>query len=249
MAKVELIEFTGKGRNDERVHAANLLIFTKSTRLNMTPGLFEEVRGWDAAKRLAELEYMAGTIPSSWEFIDLTFLISGVSRAAAQQITRTRTASFAMQSQRVTDMSSAAVVNPFDPEAQAELHVAFDNFAAGAFVDYQALVDMGAALQDARGILPIGCECNLLAKYNLRSFVELVRKRSSLRAQGEYSDAVRDMKALVLDVWPWAETFFVSPNEKAIAMLEGVVAQLGMTTGKGPAWEIAKAIDLLRTGE
>lgn len=244
MAKVELIEFTGKGRPDENWHAADILIFTKQTRLEMSPSLFEDVEGWSEETKTKELAYMAGTIPSSWEFVDLTFLISGVSRAAAQQITRTRTASYAMQSQRVTDVSSANVVNPHP--AGSVLWKEFDVLAFMALNNYKRHHEGGSPLQDARGLLPMNVECNLVAKYNLRSLVDLCRARASLRAQGEYSDIADQMKAAVLEVWPWAEPFFAHPLDSAIAMLEEAAQETGIETGKGTGWKIAKAIDLLR---
>lgn len=246
MASVTLIEYTGKGRTDEKWHAADLLIFTKSTRLNLEAGLLGKIKGETTDWKIGELEYMAGTIPSSWEFVDLTFLVSGVSRASAQQITRTRTASYAMQSQRVTDVREAAVVSPYQPGD--EFSVMFGDAVASVMDSYENLLDAGAAPQDARGVLPMNIECNLLCKYNLRSFVELIRARSSLRVQGEYSDIADQMKALVLEAWPWAAPFFTHPNDRAIGMLERVVEDMGLQTGKGAGWEIAKAIDLLRKG-
>ena len=44
--KVSLIHFTGKGSKDESFAAADLLIFTKSTRLTLTPGLFKDIENW-----------------------------------------------------------------------------------------------------------------------------------------------------------------------------------------------------------
>jgi flavin-dependent thymidylate synthase len=196
----------------------------------------------------AELSYMAGTIPSSWEFVDLTFLLSGVTRACAQQITRTRTGSYAMQSQRVTDVSSAAVTNTIDEVASPLEADVFGGMAAEAMDNYTRLLNMGVPNQDARGILPMNVQCNLVAKYNLRSFVELVNARKSLRAQGEYADLADQMERAVTKVWPWARPFFESKHDKAIQMLESVARSLEVTAGKGHAWNIAKAIDLLRKG-
>jgi len=247
MADVKLIEFTGKGRPDETWHAANLLLFTKNTRLNMSPDLFAEIQDWPEERKNADLAYMANTIPSSWEFIDLTFLISGVTRATAQQITRTRTASYAMQSQRVTDVRQAEVRNPFLGDDAEEWNAR--RFAAGvtkAKVVYAELVAAGAKLEDARGILPLNTECNLVAKYNLRSFIDLLRARSSLRVQGEYVDIADQMRAAMTAVWPWAAPFTRHPLDSALEILEDVARDLGLAVGHGPAWQIAKAIDLIR---
>ena len=248
MADVTLIEFTGKGRPDEEWHAANLLIFTKSTRLSMSPDLFDEIQGWTEDRKREELAYMANTIPSSWEFVDLTFLIRGVTRATAQQITRTRTASYAMQSQRVTNVMEAPVHNPFTWEdfAEQSRERIFDSAVKMAKHAYNNLVDRGAKLEDARGILPLNTECNLVAKYNLRSFIDLLRARSSLRVQGEYVDIADQMRAAMLGAWPWAEPFTRHPLDAALGILEDVARELGLNVGSGPSWQIAKAIDLIR---
>lgn len=241
---VTLIDFTGIGREDENWHAANVLIYTKATRLNMTPDLLDQVRSMSESEKLAELEYMATTIRSSWEFVSATFLISGVSRAAAQQITRTRQASYAMQSQRVTDVSDAEVTNPYKPGTAA--HKAFNAAARNALTSYSDMIKSGCAAQDARGILPMNIQSNLVARYNLRALVDLITARKSLRTQGEYRSIVLQMEAAIKRVWPWAEPFFRDKNEAAIAELQGVVDELGLETGKGAGWRVAKAIDLIR---
>lgn len=227
-------------------NALDLLLFTKQTRLNMSPDLMDEISSWPEDKKLAEIDYMSKTIPSSWEFIDVTFLVSGISRACAQQMTRTRNASFAMQSQRVADVSQMEVHVP-DRIAGDKIKLAKYNAAVNAAVgSYKGMMEDGFSPEDARGVLPMNITCNLVAKYNLRAFVDLMKTRTSLRAQGEYADVARAMKACVLGVWPWAAPFFADKHATAIAMLEQVAKDLGVTAGKGPAWEIAKAIDLIR---
>jgi thymidylate synthase (FAD) len=238
MPKVTLISATPQARE--------LLIFTKQTRLEMSPDTMARVIAMSDAEKDAELAYMAGTIRSSWEFVDLTFLIQGTTRAIAQQITRTRQASYAMQSLRVVDARDIPVTNPFAGGDDIAKEVHFDLTAEEAKATYGRLVTLGAAKEDARGILPMNTQTSLVAKYNLRAFVDLVAARRSLRAQGEYGDIVRQMHKLALEVWPWSAPFFESPHAAAIEMLEKVARELGVETGKGPAWDIAKAIDLLR---
>lgn len=231
---------------NQTANALSLLLFTKQTRLNMTPDLMDEIESWPEEKKFAEIEYMAKTIPSSWEFVDVTFLVSGISRACAQQMTRTRNASFAMQSQRVADVSQMSVHTP-DRIAEDKVKLGQYNAAVNAAVgSYKRMIDDGFSPEDARGVLPMNITCNLVAKYNLRSFVDLMKTRTSLRAQGEYADVARAMKSCVLCVWPWAEPFFADKHATAIEMLEKVSKDLGITAGKGHAWEIAKAIDLIR---
>jgi len=224
--------------------AETLLLFTKNTRLNLSPGLMGEIHNWTQERKAAELSAAAKTIKSSWEFVDVTFLIECVSRATAQQITRTRNASYAMQSQRVTDVSAMAVHTP--EIASASLKEAYSKAVAASLESYSKLAQGGLPLEDARGVLPMNITCNLVAKYNLRAFTDLCKARASLRAQGEYSAIVREMRAAVVAAWPWSEPFFANEHDVAIRMLEEAAKEIGITTGKGPGWEIAKAIDLLR---
>lgn len=244
--KIELIDFTGIGREDQMWHAADVMIFTKQTRLNLSSGLMGQIKGWGITKKEEELQYMAKTIKSSWEFVDVTFLLSGISRAVAQQVTRTRTASYAMQSMRVTNASELGVVEGKKlDERQLQLYRAA---ADSSRHSYKELVEAGVALEDARGILPLNTECNIVCKYNFRSATDLIKARKSLRAQGEYGEIVRRMESLILEVWPWATPFFESDTDVAVKMLEQVAQEIGITTGKGQGWEIAKAIDLIRKG-
>jgi len=176
--------------------------------------------------------------------VDVVFLVEDVSRACAQQMTRTRAASYAMQSQRVTDVRAVKVHAPqFASDSHAAMYAAA---TAASLASYAQLVDAGLPLEDARGVLPMNTTCNLIAKYNLRAFCDLAKTRASLRAQGEYSAVAREMRSLVIQTWPWAAPFFESEHELAIRMLEDAARQIGVKTGSGPGWDVAKAIDLLR---
>lgn len=204
---VELISFTGKGAPDEAWAAADLLLFTKNTRLEMRPALFNEIRGWSQARKMQELEYMANTIPSSWEFVDYTFLVTGVSRAYTHQQVRTRAASYAQQSMRVVNVSDFDYVfterNQQSPEAMAALAEGLQ----GIKNIYAALIAIGQPVEDARGILPTNIATNIVCKFNMRTFVELAKARSGGRTQGEYQQVVGRMVDAVLAVHPWMGKF------------------------------------------
>jgi flavin-dependent thymidylate synthase len=191
---VTLLDYTGSGQPNPAHYAAAILAFTKNTRLNMTAGsLFEWiVKPWEELE--AELRYMANTIPSSWEFVDYTFQIEGVTRAFTHQLVRTRTASYAQQTMRVLDVSEgpgwdfltgpSLLANPVAKEkyelAMAEIADVYKELTRGA----------GVKTEDARGILPTNILTNITVKMNMRTFVEMVRKRSSSRTQGEYRDVL-----------------------------------------------------------
>src|SRR5580693_6573241 len=99
--KVTLIDGTGFGSPNPSRYAANMITYTRSTRLNMSPGLLAEIQAKEDYEVLKELELAAGTIPSSWEFVQFTFIIEGVTRAFTHQLVRTRHASYAQQAMRI----------------------------------------------------------------------------------------------------------------------------------------------------
>lgn len=245
--KITLLEFTGKGSENEKWKAADLLIFTKSTRLTMSPGLMEEVSAWPESKKLEELEYMANTIPSSWEFVDYTFLIEGVTRAFTHQFVRTRTNSYAQQTMRVLDVSEGMGWNYLaGPSIEDNDHCKFIYERAMDNIDgaYKDLIEKGAKIEDARGVLPTNILTNIVCKTSLRTMAETVQKRSSPRTQGEYRDVLEAMKEEVLKAHPWVELFFNRTASKAIEELQEII-NAHLIDGKIKT-EATKLLDQLR---
>jgi flavin-dependent thymidylate synthase len=224
--KVTLIDYTGKGSADPARHAANVLIFTKSTRLQMSPSLMGEIEAWPEEKVDAELQYMAATIPSSWEFCHYTFLLEGVTRAFTHQWVRSRTDSYAQQTMRVLDVSSGPgwdyLVGPTiacDPDRLSWYQESMDEAAN----TYTALVKDGAAIEDARGCLPTNILTNITTGCNLRSLADRLRKRASTRTQGEYREALDAIRDAIVKVHPWADLFFSQTFDNAAKELEGLL--------------------------
>lgn len=204
---VKLISFTGKGAPDEQWAAADLLIFTKSTRLEMRPNLLQAIKEMSIGQKLAELDYMSRTIPSSWEFIDYTFLVTGVSRAYTHQQVRTRAASYAQQSMRVVNVSDFDYIfterNKENPKAMLVLEDALVAVKRA----YAKLISLGQPVEDARGILPTNISTNIVCKFNMRTFVDLAKARTGGRTQNEYQRVVSKMVDEVLAVHPWMDKF------------------------------------------
>lgn len=246
--KVTLIEFTGKGNPNPARHAANILMFSKSTRLQMSASLMEDINNWSEDKVENELEYMANTIPSSWEFLDFIFLLEGVSRAFTHQLVRTRPNSYAQQTMRVLDVSEGPgwdyVTGPTiakDQGRKAIYEATMDCIADG----YKSLIDAGAAIEDARGVLPTNIQTNILVKTNFRTLVETMHKRASPRTQGEYRQVIDLQRFLVLQVYPWAHHFLNRTVDQAIIDLQAMIDG----TGETPEWrtQATKLLDQLRT--
>lgn len=188
--KVELINHT---RN-----AIETLLYTKNTRLQGACS-FQDIVEWPDEKKQEHLDYMRDTIQSSWEFVDYTFHITGVTRAFTHQFVRTRQGSYAQQSQRTVDVRDQEVIGP-DNEV-------YRWTAQACKESYATLIDQGMDVQDARGILPTNMTTEIIAKFDLRTLHNMALVRLCTRTQGEYQNVFRAMVDAVIAVHPWAKDF------------------------------------------
>jgi len=220
---VNLISYTGHGHPDP-LYAARLLAYTKSTRLEQGAATREKFASMGEDELAKELDYISKTIRSSWEMVDYTFEIIGVTRAFTHQLVRTRTGSYAQQAQRVVDMSSFSTTMPDtiagnDPAAEA-----WNDLMGRIATTYAHLSELGIPAQDRRGILPTNVHTNIIAKFNLRTLADVLAKRKNLRAQGEYADVARGMEAAALAVHPWIKPF-IDPDRLATPALDAILAE------------------------
>lgn len=211
--QVKLINYTQ--------NALETLLYTKNTRLQANATIADVVE-WPMDKKLKELDYMLKTIQSSWEFVDYTFEITGVSRAFTHQLVRTRQGSYAQQSQRTVDMSECFDYVTPDGIKEGDSFVKYKAFEGVVGTptknyydysmenineNYKNMIESGVPPQDARGILPTNVCTNIIAKFDLRTLSDMAKKRLCTRTQGEYQDIFRAMKAEIVKVHPWAEKF------------------------------------------
>lgn len=252
--KVELIDYTGKGTGDPW-YAASLLLWAKNTRVEMSPGAFEAIREWSEEKKVKELEYVANTLPSSWEHVDFIFLISGVTRAFTHQLVRTRTASYSQQAMQVLRMDQGdgwkyhtGMTVARNPEAQK----IYDECMAKIAWTYKQLVSMeGIHTEDARGVLPTNILTNIVMKANLRCLCDLLRKRASPRNQGarpgdegEWAVCHREMKARMIEALPWTDMFL---NRTADKYASDAYLLLEQVQDKKLRTDLTKRIDAILT--
>lgn len=196
--KVTLLSFTPEARE--------LLLFTKQTRLSMDAGLMDEIRAWSEEKKASELRYMLHTIKSSWEFVNYTFSIEGVSRAFTHQFVRTRSGHYAQQSQRTVDMEGFDFVTPTQWMDDSVCSIYKSSMGAINSM-YASLKHLGMNPQDARGVLPTNIATNIIGSFNLRTLSEMARVRLCTRTQGEYQEVFRLMREEVVKIHAWAEPF------------------------------------------
>lgn len=213
--------------------AIDMLILAKSTRLEMTPDLLTEISNKPYQDKVKEIEYIANTIPASWEFVDFIFLIQNVTRAFTHQFVRGRHASYAQQTMRVLNVEGFEVAaGPSITDDRIQLsetvHTTTRKEIYEEAVDqirdaYECLIADGATIEDARGILPTNILTNILVKMNLRTFTDTVRKRSSSRVQGEYREVIEQMKTAAISQLPWVKFFVDRTFDKAAAELDAMI--------------------------
>ena len=231
---VTLLDYTGKGTTDPSDYAAGILIMSRSTRLTMSPGLLEQILEQPKSWKMEELSKASMTIPSSWEFVGYTFLIEGVTRAFTHQFVRTRTASYAQQTMRVLNVSDGPGWTAKKGPTVAQDKGAserWDRLMNEIDSAYREMISSGVSIEDARGVLPTNICTNIMAFMNMRTFVELVRKRSSLRVQAEYREVLAKMVERVREVHEWIDIFVNSDKDLAKRRLDQELRNL-MEEGK-----------------
>ena len=222
--KVSLIYYTGMGMADP-LFGARLLAYTKATRMEQGEEGFASFLAKPAADLKEELAYIANTIRSSWEFIDFHFQVTGVTRAFTHQLVRTRTGSYAQQTQRMIDASGAAVEMPESVRNNPVARAAWEQGVTTMMEAYREMQGAGIPNQDARGILPTNVHTSIIVKFNLRTLADIVGKRENLRAQGEYADVARAMAREAIEVMPWI-TPFLYPERKATPALDALLKEV-----------------------
>ena len=238
--KVTLIDGTGMGTLDPARYAAHILIYTKSTRLQMSPGLLYEVKQKTDDEIRQELKIMADTNPGSWEFVHFTFLIQGVSRAFTHQLVRTRTASYAQQTMRTVPMEGWTYETGPSVQNNERYKSIMDIIAD----NYQKLIKEGARVEDARGILPTNIHTNINMSINMRNFINFSRKRASIRVQDEHTKVVDAMVREIEAVYPWFHIFYKNDEMQAMRELQNIIMESKLThEEKVIIW---KKIDLLK---
>lgn len=234
--KVTLISHTQNARQ--------LLVFTKSTRLNVNTDLFSQVHYMTDDEIQHELDYMVNTIKSSWEFVDFTFCIEGVGRGFTHQFVRNRLGSYAQQTMRILDMGDFDYITGPSITQDNNLQKIYDAAMAQISVAYKELIKNGAKIEDARGILPTNISTNIIAKFNLRALSQMMMSRASNRTQSEYRNVLDAMYEAVVQAEPWCAEFLRSSKYDDFKRLESAI--IDRYEGTDMCTTLLKLIDKVR---
>lgn len=157
-----------------------------------------------------------------FEHVQATFAVKGISRSCMAQITRHRHVSFDVRSMRYVSFDEVdpedvgdgeLVVTPpsasdpdwvgrnqkggaVDDETIEKREQIFRDSVQRSVEDYQELLDLGMPPEDARFVLPIGTEVNMVMSMNARMLMHVADMRAAADSQWE----IRDMTERVLDL-------------------------------------------------
>ena len=119
------------------------------------------------------------------EHVQLTFEISGISRACLAQLARHRIASYSVESQRRVDATDTKFITPPSMRANSEAMEIFNEVTSAAIVAYEALRGLGVKKEDSRYVLPTAAEMKLVMSMNVRSLRNFFETRLGGGAQWE----------------------------------------------------------------
>lgn len=149
---------------------------------------------------------MANGHTSPLEHVNITFEISGVSRALLAQITRHRTASFNVQSQRYVNATNFNYVIPSAIENNLKAKEEFIDFMNKSKDFYIYLQEeYGIKNEDSRAVLPNATDCNMIVTFDLHNFRNFYGLRSCKHAQEEIRLLAEKMMELVKEHIPFAD--------------------------------------------
>lgn len=226
-------------------NAKHLLVLTKNTRLlHRDIDMVVDTMTDEDIQR--ELDYMVNTIKSSWEFVDFTFLIQGVSRGFTHQFVRNRLGSYAQQTMRIINMSDFGYVTGPSIKDNPEIQKVYDETMKQISSAYAKMIEMGANIEDARGVLPTNIETNIVAKFNLRALSQMMMSRASNRTQGEYREVLELMYNAVVEAEPWAAKFLHSDKYETLKKIESII--IDQFEGTDKLTHYLKLIDKVRNG-
>lgn len=142
---------------------------------------------------LAKLKKRGHMTP--FEFVQCTFFIQGITRAALAQLTRHRTMSFCVTSQRYTKAKMDAF--RYDASKGAVYLQAQKKAALNAITAYDELIASGVKAEDARMILPAMATTNVMLSVNLRDLLHFLELRTDPHAQKEIRGIALEMRGLI----------------------------------------------------
>lgn len=160
-------------------------------------------------------ELFKGGLQTGLEAFNVSFEISGVSRAFTHQFVRTRKAAYHQQSSRYTYMGDKFNVRmPQTIADNDEAKKVFENFVKVSRETYAKLCELGMPFQDARFTVPVGIETYIIGEFPLKTFLDTYSYRACMLFQWEITHVFQEMKRCLVEKLPFLEPYIKISCEK-----------------------------------
>lgn len=171
------------------------------------------------------------------EYIDLHFMIEGVTRAFTHQLVRQRTAVYSQESLRFAVKENAALEVVMPPSIAAlkdddPKRIVWDTAVANMSNAYNSLINTGIPAEDARGLLPTNIATRIHYKTNLRGLTEHAGFRLCSQAQYEWKQVWVEFVHAILNYGPQSERW---QQEAIVSLFQPICYQTGKCEFMGTA--------------
>ena len=136
---------------------------------------------------------------STLRFAHAVFRIEGISRVCSTQLLRSKHLDFLQRSQRYCNESQTQTVRPVMDAMQVTI---FEQAEIVAFDAYDALIESGMKKEDARMILPIATETELIVVGNFQAWLDFLRLRATKEAQWEIRELAYEIQKQLHGIAP-----------------------------------------------
>jgi len=160
-------------------------------------------------------ELFLGGLQTGLEAFNVSFEISGVSRAFTHQFVRTRKAAYHQQSSRFTYMGD--MFNVRMPQSIADDSTAkkiFELFVESSRLTYRKLCELNIPFQDARFAVPVGIETYIIGEFPLKVFLDTYAYRGCYGFQWEIVHVFQEMRRQLIEKLPFLEPYIKISCEK-----------------------------------
>ena len=168
-----------------------------------------EISAFPAGKTHQKLEnFFRGMVKEKLgtplEYISTVWKLENVSRSFQQQLCRHRIGfSYCIQSMRVVDKKGFAEKGDYRvPERinkSPENLLIYKHIMEEIQLNYEDLLKLGIANEDARGILPLNIYSTITFAATLRALINMMSSRLCTKVQGEFREVVELMKEQIAE--------------------------------------------------
>lgn len=194
MLKVELIQHTP---DPERTVAAAARLCYSPTGVDQ---ILEKMTPAQVERFLAKIRQLGHLSP--FEHASFSFGVEGVSRVCLNQVVRHRIASYSQQSQRYVRESQFDYIVPPMIQDNPKAREVFEEEMRAIQKAYNRLISKGIHQEDARYLLPGGCESKIVITMNARELLHYFELRTCQRAQWEIRRLAQEMLRLAKQTAP-----------------------------------------------